>query len=445
MRVINIVIFLGLVTMVIVGCMPCRNGNRIWEEVRQKIRHNIYVVIVLLITNLLSFAMTFASEKTEIYVEKGGYGEEEQEIPFLLQKGENAQEISLTVSARQLSEEELKVRIQETFHYLAENMKGENPSLSEVRTNLNFTLDQVQYPFEAEFVSTDYALIDREGNIKNEKAELLALGYTEEEVEKGIATEIEVTLWYGEESFEKTYPVIVFQKSKTPLEEQFQYVIDTLSETEKKAKYEDGFVVPMNIDGVEINRTDEKKITPGNVLLTGVILAVLLMLREKENKKKELEIRKSNLIRSYPWFVNEMVLLLGAGMQVRNIFHTLIQEYESRMSDKDYRNPLISELKVTIRAMELGMSEEQAYYRLGRRLGIPCYIKIMTLLEQNVKRGGRGLTDAFEQEETVALEERKNLAKRYGEEAGTKLLGPMILLLLVVMLMIMVPALWSFS
>ena len=62
-----------------------------------------------------------------------------------------------------------------------------------------------------------------------------------------------------------------------------------------------------------------------------------------------------------------------------------------------------------------------------------------------MKRGGRGLMDMFEQEEAVALEERKNLAKRYGEEAGTKLLGPMILLLLVVMLMIMVPALWSFA
>ena len=96
-------------------------------------------------------------------------------------------------------------------------------------------------------------------------------------------------------------------------------------------------------------------------------------------------------------------------------------------------------------AIELGMSEEQAYYRLGRRLGIPCYIKIMTLLEQNMKRGGRGLVDMFEQEENIALEERKNLAKRYGEEAGTKLLGPMIVLLLVVMLMIMVPALWSFA
>ena len=37
-----------------------------------------------------------------------------------------------------------------------------------------------------------------------------------------------------------------------------------------------------------------------------------------------------------------------------------------------------------------------------------------------------------------------NEAKKYGEEAGTKLLGPMILLLVIVMMMIMIPAFMSF-
>ena len=61
-----------------------------------------------------------------------------------------------------------------------------------------------------------------------------------------------------------------------------------------------------------------------------------------------------------------------------------------------------------------------------------------------MKRGTKGLAAFFEQEEAQALEERKNLAKKYGEEAGTKLLGPMMILLLVIMLMIMIPAFMSF-
>jgi hypothetical protein len=104
----------------------------------------------------------------------------------------------------------------------------------------------------------------------------------------------------------------------------------------------------------------------------------------------------------------------------------------------------MEELQIAKQSLQMGMPEQQVYYQLGRRLKLSCYIKLMTLLEQNVKRGTKGLTVFFEQEEAAALEERKNLAKRYGEEAGTKLLGPMMLQLLVVMLMIMVPAFMSF-
>ena len=74
---------------------------------------------------------------------------------------------------------------------------------------------------------------------------------------------------------------------------------------------------------------------------------------------------------------------------------------------------------------------------------MPCYIKLLTMLEQNVTKGSRGIAASLEQEERNALEERMNMAKKRGEEAGTKLLGPMGILLIIVMLMIMVPAFMS--
>lgn len=42
------------------------------------------------------------------------------------------------------------------------------------------------------------------------------------------------------------------------------------------------------------------------------------------------------------------------------------------------------------------------------------------------------------------MEQRKNLAKRLGEEAGTKLLLPMMLMLSIIMVLIIVPALIKF-
>ncbi len=173
-------------------------------------------------------------------------------------------------------------------------------------------------------------------------------------------------------------------------------------------------------------------------------MAFLFFLREQEIKKQEEKKLSEKLRKSYPWFVNEMLLLLGAGMQVKHIFALMEAECEESMEQGDERVPLVKEISRAKYAIDNGMSEEQAYYQLGRRLKLSCYIKLMTLLEQNVTKGTKGLTAIFETEEMAALEERKNMAKRYGEEAGTKLLGPMILLLLVVMLVIMIPAFMSF-
>lgn len=46
-------------------------------------------------------------------------------------------------------------------------------------------------------------------------------------------------------------------------------------------------------------------------------------------------------------------------------------------------------------------------------------------------------------EMTDALEQRKNLARRLGEEAGTRLLMPLFLMLGIIMVMIMVPAMMT--
>ena len=52
----------------------------------------------------------------------------------------------------------------------------------------------------------------------------------------------------------------------------------------------------------------------------------------------------------------------------------------------------------------------------------------------------RGILQA---EMADALEQRKNLARRLGEEAGTRLLLPLFMLLGIVMVMIMVPAMMT--
>ncbi len=411
----------------------------------KKWKDYLHIIAVLATTVVICIVMSLLPKEDSMYIEKNGYGESEEEISFLLEKQGEERQIDLTVRERKLSQEELKLKVKEAFDFLIEHMKGENTSLEEVRTGLDYTLDYEKYPFELECVCDDPALISREGTVSNTKKELIDIGYTKEKIEKGIPTTVRITLWYGEEKFERNVKIVVYEQVKSVQDELFLKVEEHLQKLEEEARFADGFFVPAMVNDVHIKRIDEKPITPLHVLLLGIILTILLIFRDRENEKKKKEMRKERLIRSYPWFVNELVLLLGAGMQPRIIFQTIVKEYEEQNPEGDYRDELVFELKGAVHAMHMGMSQEQVYYNLGRRIGLTRYIKLMTMLEQSVKHGGKGMLEAFEQEEIQALEERKNLAKRYGEEASTKLLGPMIILLLVVMLMIMIPALWSFA
>jgi len=72
-------------------------------------------------------------------------------------------------------------------------------------------------------------------------------------------------------------------------------------------------------------------------------------------------------------------------------------------------------------------------------------MKLASLLEQNQRTGVAALRTILAAEMTLAWEERKNLARRLGEEAGTRLLLPLFLMLLVVMIVMVVPAFFSFS
>ena len=59
------------------------------------------------------------------------------------------------------------------------------------------------------------------------------------------------------------------------------------------------------------------------------------------------------------------------------------------------------------------------------------------------RKGSGGLTDLLEREASDAFEDRKKLAKKLGEEAGTKLMIPMFMMLVIVLIIVIVPAFFS--
>ena len=67
-------------------------------------------------------------------------------------------------------------------------------------------------------------------------------------------------------------------------------------------------------------------------------------------------------------------------------------------------------------------------------------MKFSSLLTQNLRKGSADMLRLLEQEAQDAFQKRKEQAKEAGEKAGTKMLFPMMLMLLIVFVMILYAA-----
>lgn len=119
-------------------------------------------------------------------------------------------------------------------------------------------------------------------------------------------------------------------------------------------------------------------------------------------------------------------------------------DYEAAVrAGRQKRRAAYEEMGQTWQQLKNGMPEGAAYREFGKRCRLQPYLKLSSLLEQNRKTGSKNLRAVFQAEMTDAFEQRKNLARRLGEEAGTKLLLPLFMMLGIVMVMIMVPAMMT--
>ena len=122
----------------------------------------------------------------------------------------------------------------------------------------------------------------------------------------------------------------------------------------------------------------------------------------------------------------------------------MVQNYMRRRENGLVQvRPAYEEMALTLSQIQYGESEGKAIDAFGKRCQLQPYRKLSSLLEQNRRTGTKNLTQLLEQEMTAAWEEQKHTAKRLGEEAGTRLLVPLFLMLIVVMVIIMVPALMA--
>lgn len=178
--------------------------------------------------------------------------------------------------------------------------------------------------------------------------------------------------------------------------------------------------------------------------LTVLALCGMTVGRKKDNERLQKE-RERSMELDYPDIVSRLSLYMAAGVSTRKAWERIVESYERKNGEKKKQRAAYEEMRTTLHEMQSGIPEAMAYERFGTRCRIPSYLKLGTLLSQNLRKGTRNLSGLLGEESREAFKERKALARKLGEECESKLLLPMILMLMTVLIMVMYPAVVSFQ
>ncbi len=369
------------------------------------------------------------SELLDNSIVRDGYESAEKAVHLIAKSDGMEEEIEVFIEPLHYSKIQLDDFAKELFdslpedYFFSDKVTGEGVYV--VKSHLQLPQKVEGYPFELSWESSDYEVMDNEGNISIREAQ------SPEEVM------LTLTLSCYEYTWEREYYLLVYEPCEKWEAVFSEKVSEVIEELDNASAENEKLNLPVSINGHDITYEEKRENTIFIILGLGLVILVFLWILPDNNLSTKMNERNRQLLADYATLVNKLTLYMGAGLSLRSAIAKIAQ---SANKNRFYAK----ELEIAIRELENGISEQIVMERMAERCQIPCYIKLSVLLNQNIRKGNSGLRKQLKEEVEKAFKERRNLAEKYGHEAGTKLLFPMILMLLVVMVMIMYPAFVSF-
>ena len=396
-------------------------------------------VICVSLGIILALVVTFV-EKQDTVLTKGnglerntyGQGETQQEI---LVEGLLAKKVPLAVriGERRYTKEQAADAIHMAAEELSAQIAGGNESLEQVQSRLELVTWLDKYGISVRWQPDDTELISASGEVFNSGCP-----------ESGRETFLTATLKAGEYAEDYIYRVNVLPPGRTQEEKELAAFENFLMEKEEEQKYSEVFILPEEFEGKTLTYSADRGRSSLMFPLLGILAAILLPLKDRQREQEAKKKRECQMMMDYSEILSRLVVFLGAGLPVSKAWAKIVEDYR-RTEEKAGKRAAYEEMAAAYYLMQRGVPEIQAYSEFGNRCRVLPYRKLAGILEQNVKNGSKSLTPVLEAEMEAAFEQHKNLARRLGEEASTKLLLPLFMMLLIVMVMITVPAFLAFG
>lgn len=381
------------------------------------------LLIVSIVTDLNSTDMLKGG-----VVQRGEIGEKDTELELEMDIEGVIEDYpySLTVEAIAPTKEEADRLFDETILIIEEDFK-------EVKTKAPLKESYLEDKVEAKWRFLPYGIIDEKGEVKSEKL-----------LEDITWVQAEVALQCGNYKREYTFS-FPLEKPKPTEQEAMLLQVEKEIASQMEEEGTAGIVLPTKINGKTIKWSKHKEyITPKILLLEG-IAAVMVYFLSIKKKKEDFKKRISEMEEDYPDLVSQLALLLSAGMTTRQAWNRIANLYHFKRKSNIVKEKEVYEGIVRMnRLLSEGESERTVYQKFSEEIPAGCYRKLMRILVGNLEKGAQGISRRLEEESQFSFEQKINIAKKKGEEASTRMMLPLMIMMLIVMGVVILPAMLEF-
>lgn len=343
--------------------------------------------------------------------------------------------VQVRVDDQAYTREEVEEILSQESERLEQRILGENQTVDHVTSDLNLVSSISDYPITVQWSADSYEYMSIDGSLR-------------ENIPKaGTAVHLKAVLTFEQgmgNSTEKIWEdtVTLYPPQADSPEEIAALLKQMVDKENENSREESALRLPDEISGRKVSWQRKTEVNGYQVMGIGVLIFVSAAAWRRQKASEAVKVRKEQLRMDYPEILEQFSLLIGAGMTVKSAWYKIVDNYQERQ-ERCGKRTAYEEMIRTCFEMQGGVPEGEGYENFGKRCQIQEYMRLGLLLSQNLKKGTRGLTELLSLEAVHAFEDRKARAKRKGEETGTKLLVPMIMMLAVVLVIVIVPAFWS--
>lgn len=396
------------------------------EEQSLYVAQKISVVIIVLLCGLVfGLGVSVTSPKALQEISKVKRKDGSSTYSFVAKNKKETKDVSIEVAGKRRTKKETYRAIDKGKKFLVKKMLANNKSVNKVNSHVDFVNSIGKEDIKVSWGIENSDLIGYDGEIgKNvpRKGSLVKL--------TAIMELDKITENY--QFYIKVFP----EKKNSNLQRYLQKHVDEKSITEREVS------LPKKIGGKAYRYFVKNTNYSIWIFPLALVIAIVLFVIKDKDLDKEVEERQKQMLRDYPNIVSKLLIYFGAGLSIKSALERIVYEYNKQKNEIHYA---YEEMEIAITKMKSGVSEATAIAEYGDRCGIHCYIKFANIIEQNLRRGSKDMVYALKSEVNSAVNARKNSILKEGSEISTKLLGPMVVMLIISIAIIMVPAFLSIN